>query len=220
VVSAEITGPESYCRRFLVKLACERMKRLVDLTVSLSLLLLLSPLMLVIALLVRCLVGSPVIFRQARPGLNAEPFELLKFRTMWNGDQNDEQRLTRFGRMLRSTSLDELPELWNIAYGDMSLVGPRPLLMDYLPLYSERQARRHLVRPGLTGLAQISGRNLVDWDERLELDVSYVENHSRVGDLKIMAQTVLAVLSRQGVSAEGVPTMREFEGSSETELKL
>ncbi len=190
-----------------------RIKRLLDVVVSVSGLLVLWPLLLVTAILVRLRLGSPVIFRQTRPGLNGEPFELLKFRSMRDGDELDEERLTEFGRRLRSLSLDELPELLNIARGDMSLVGPRPLLTEYLPLYSERQARRHEVRPGLTGLAQVSGRNLVGWDDRFEMDVEYVENHSLVGDVKILIQTVQAVLTQDGISSSETSTMHHFLGS-------
>ncbi len=190
-----------------------RIKRLLDVIVSISGLLVLWPLLLVTAVLVRIRLGSPVIFRQTRPGLNGEPFELLKFRSMRDGDGPDEERLTEFGKKLRSLSLDELPELINIARGDMSLVGPRPLLTEYLPLYSERQARRHEVRPGLTGLAQVSGRNLVGWEDRLELDVEYVENHSFLGDMKILIQTVRAVLTQDGISSSEAPTMHHFLGS-------
>lgn len=180
---------------------------------------LLTPVLAVVAALVRWRLGSPVLFRQTRPGLHARPFELVKFRTMTHdrGPDGellpDEQRLPRFGRFLRSTSLDELPELWNVVRGDMSLVGPRPLLMEYLPLYSERQARRHEVRPGLTGWAQVNGRNAPDWDTRLEMDVWYVEHRSFALDLKILARTVLAVLRRDGVSADGHLTVERFRGS-------
>ena len=157
--------------------------------------------------------GSPVLFRQTRPGLHGEPFELLKFRTMRTGAGADVERLTRFGRLLRSTSLDELPELWNVVRGDMSIVGPRPLLMEYLALYSPRQARRHEVLPGLTGLAQVEGRNLVGWDERLELDVRYVETRSLALDLRIIGRTIGLVLRREGISGEGEATMAPFRGT-------
>lgn len=172
--------------------------------------------MAVIAVAVRFTMGSPVLFRQARPGRGGDLFEVTKFRTMRAGDGSDAERLTRLGRWLRSTSLDELPELWNVLVGDMSLVGPRPLLVEYLDLYSDRQARRHEVRPGLTGLAQVAGRNLVDWDERLDLDVQYVEQRSLSLDLRILGRTVLAVLRREGISAEGEATMRPFRGSRTT----
>ncbi|MFP4150239.1 MAG: sugar transferase [Nitriliruptoraceae bacterium] len=180
---------------------------------------LLAPLTAVIALLVRWRLGPPVLFRQLRPGLHGEPFELIKFRTMTDerGPDGrplpDAERLPRFGRVLRSTSLDELPELWNVLKGDMSLVGPRPLLLEYLPRYSPRQARRHEVRPGLTGWAQVNGRNARSWEERLELDVWYVEHRSLWLDLRILARTLLAVLRRDGVAAEGQATVERFRGS-------
>jgi len=167
-----------------------------------------------IALAVRLTMGAPVLFRQRRPGLGGEPFVLVKFRTMRSGPGDDAARLTRFGRFLRTSSLDELPELWNVVVGDMSLVGPRPLLMEYLDRYSPRQARRHEVRPGLTGLAQVEGRNTVAWEDRFELDVRYVETRSLALDLRIIARTVGAVLRRQGISGEGEATMTPFQGSA------
>jgi len=167
-----------------------------------------------IALAVRLTMGAPVLFRQRRPGLGGEPFVLVKFRTMRSGPGDDAARLTRFGRFLRASSLDELPELWNVVVGDMSLVGPRPLLMEYLDRYSPRQARRHEVRPGLTGLAQVEGRNTVAWEDRFELDVRYVETRSLALDLRIIARTVGAVLRRQGISGEGEATMTPFQGSA------
>ena len=170
--------------------------------------------MAVIALAIRVRMGSPVLFRQERPGLGGRPFTLAKFRTMRSGAGDDAARLTRLGRFLRATSLDELPELWNVLVGDMSLVGPRPLLMEYLPRYSERQARRHEVRPGLTGLAQVEGRNLVAWEERFELDVRYVETRSMVLDLRIIGRTIGAVLRREGISGNGEVTMAPFQGST------
>lgn len=169
--------------------------------------------MAIIAVAVRLNLGSPVLFRQLRPGLHGEPFELIKFRTMRDGDEPDAERLTSFGRLLRSTSLDELPEFWSILKGDMSLVGPRPLLMQYLPLYSPTQARRHEMRPGLTGLAQVEGRNLVDWPERLACDVTYVDTWTIGGDLKIIWRTLAAVVRRTGVAAEGEATMSNFTGN-------
>ena len=169
--------------------------------------------MAVIAVALRLTMGSPVLFRQVRPGRRGELFTILKFRTMRSGEGTDAERLTTVGRWLRATSLDELPELWNVLRGDMSLVGPRPLLVEYLPLYSQRQARRHEVRPGLTGLAQVAGRNLVDWDERFELDVEYVETRSLALDLRIIGRTVAAVLRRDGISGEGEATMAPFRGS-------
>jgi lipopolysaccharide/colanic/teichoic acid biosynthesis glycosyltransferase len=168
--------------------------------------------MAVIAAAVAAVMGRPVLFRQERPGLGGEVFTLYKFRTMRSGPGDDADRLTPLGRTLRATSLDELPELWNVLRGDMSLVGPRPLLVEYLDRYSPRQARRHEVRPGLTGLAQVSGRNALSWDERLELDVRYVETWTLGGDLRILARTALSVLRRDGISAEDHATMPHFPG--------
>ncbi len=170
--------------------------------------------MAVTALLVRLRLGSPVLFRQERPGRDGVVFELLKFRSMLPGTGSDAERLTPFGGRLRATSLDELPELLNIIRGDMSLVGPRPLLEDYLPLYTEREARRHEVRPGLTGLAQVSGRNELDWPERLELDVQYVEQRSMLLDIRIIGRTVRQLVSGTGVTADGEVTMGRFTGST------
>lgn len=166
----------------------------------------------VVALAVRRDLGSPVLFRQTRPGRGGKPFTLVKFRTMSDGPGDDADRLTNLGRFLRSTSLDELPELWNVLRGDMSLVGPRPLLTSYLDLYTPHQARRHEVRPGITGLAQVSGRNAVSWPERFDLDVRYVDTWSLPGDIAILVRTVLSVFRRNGVSAEGHATMPEFNG--------
>lgn len=171
--------------------------------------------MAVLALLIRRDLGSPVLFRQTRPGRDARPFTLMKFRTMRDGSAPDEERLTKLGTFLRSTSLDELPELWNVARGDMSLVGPRPLLTAYLDRYSPQQARRHEVRPGLTGLAQVEGRNLLAWEERFDLDVRYVDTWTVRGDLAIIARTVWSVLRRHGISADGHATMPEFTGAPE-----
>lgn len=168
----------------------------------------------IVAVAVRRSMGSPVLFRQERPGRHGQVFTLVKFRTMADGDGTDAQRLTPLGSALRATSLDELPELWNVLKGDMSLVGPRPLLVRYLDRYSPTQARRHEVRPGLTGLAQVSGRNATTWDDRLALDVRYVDTWSIRGDLAIMAKTVLAVLRREGVAAHDHATMTEFTGST------
>lgn len=193
-------------------------KRLFDVIASAVLLIVLSPLMLVIAALVWANAGSPVIFKQVRPGLHGRPFTMYKFRTMTDArDENgrllpDEQRLTKFGRFLRSTSLDELPELFNVLKGDMSLVGPRPLLMEYLPLYTPEQARRHEVRPGITGWAQVNGRNAISWEEKFKYDVWYVDNWSLWLDLKILFMTIVAVLRRNGISAEGHATMPVFRG--------
>ena len=201
------------------------LKRLIDLLVSAAALVLLSPLILLIAMSVRLKLGSPVFFRQTRPGQNGKPFELIKFRTMTNAAAPDGQplddadRLTPFGKWLRSSSLDELPELWNVLKGDMSLVGPRPLLMHYLPLYSVEQARRHDVRPGLTGWAQVNGRNAISWDEKFTLDLWYVDHWSLGLDLKILFASVLMVLRGHGVSAEGSATMPEFTGSQDPREK-
>ena len=189
------------------------LKRAVDVVGAAAGLVLMAVPMAVIAVAVRTTMGAPVLFRQRRPGRGGELFELIKFRTMTDGDGDDADRLTRLGRWLRSTSLDELPELWNVLRGDMSLVGPRPLLVEYLELYSPEQARRHEVRPGLTGLAQVAGRNLVDWEERFALDVRYVDEQSLGLDLRILGRTVLAVLRREGISGEGAATMAPFQGS-------
>ncbi|QGY39436.1 sugar transferase [Pseudodesulfovibrio cashew] len=199
------------------------MKRLLDIALALLALLLLWPVLLLVALLVRRKLGSPVFFRQTRPGLNGVPFELVKFRTMRDAvgpdgaPLPDGERLTPFGRFLRSTSLDELPELWNVLKGEMSLVGPRPLLMQYLGRYSPRQARRHEVRPGITGWAQVNGRNAISWEEKFELDVWYVDHQSGMLDLKILWLTVLSVFKREGVSQSGHATMQEFMGSETPE---
>lgn len=194
------------------------MKRALDVAAALVLCVLLAPVILIVALLVRVRLGRPVLFRQERSGLGGRPFEMLKFRTMLDGrtadgaELPDAERLTPFGRGLRATSLDELPELWNVLRGDMSLVGPRPLLMEYLPLYSPRQARRHEVRPGITGHAQVNGRNTVGWDERLEMDVWYVDHRSLALDLRILVKTVANVLRRRGICAHGHATMPKFTG--------
>jgi sugar transferase EpsL len=199
-------------------------KRLFDLTVSVVVLVLLSPVLLVIATSIFFHMGSPVLFRQKRPGLNAKSFEMVKFRTMRHavdakGQQlSDEQRLTKLGRFLRATSLDELPELWNVAKGDMSLVGPRPLLVEYLPLYSPHQARRHNVRPGVTGWAQINGRNALSWEQKFDFDIWYVDHQSFALDLKILWKTIVAVFKRDGISQDGHATMPAFRGSRGNEL--
>ena len=195
------------------------MKRLVDIFLSSAMLVLLSPIMAIVAIAVRLDVGAPVLFRQVRPGLKGRPFTLYKFRTMRGAHSGelapdrDEERLTAFGRRLRASSLDELPELWNVLRGDMSLVGPRPLLMRYLPLYSDEQMRRHDVRPGLTGWAQVNGRNALTWEEKFKLDVWYVDHRSFLLDLRILLLTVAAVFMRQGISSESSATMPEFKGS-------
>ena len=194
-------------------------KRAFDLTLTLIALAALSPLLLALALLVRVKLGSPVLFRQTRPGLGGRPFTLMKFRTMTaardaNGDLlPDAVRLTRFGRFLRGTSLDELPELVNVLKGEMSLVGPRPLLMQYLDRYTREQMRRHDARPGLTGWAQINGRNAIDWERKFALDVWYVDNRSLALDIKIIALTVIKTLRRDDISQPGHATMEEFAGS-------
>ena len=195
------------------------MKRLLDILACLIAFLLLGPLLLVVACLIRRRLGSPVFFRQVRPGRDGKPFEMVKFRTMLDTFDTagnplpDAQRMTPFGRLLRSTSLDELPELWNVLKGDMSLVGPRPLLMEYLPLYSPEQYRRHEVRPGVTGWAQITGRNALSWADKFKLDVWYVDNQSFWLDCKILFLTVKKVLVRDGISADGEVTMSKFTGN-------
>ena len=195
------------------------LKRPMDFILSLIALIILSPVFLVVALLVRINLGSPVIFKQQRPGLNEKIFTMYKFRTMTDErDENgellpDAVRLTKFGKFLRSTSLDELPELFNILKGDMSIVGPRPLLVQYLPLYNEHQRRRHEVRPGLTGLAQVNGRNAISWEEKFDLDVEYVDNVTFINDWKIIFSTLKKVVLREGINSETVATMEFFEGS-------
>lgn len=194
-------------------------KRPMDFILSLIAIIVLSPILLIVAILVRTKLGSPVLFKQKRPGLNEKVFMMCKFRTMT--DQKDENgellpdsvRLTKFGRFLRSTSLDELPELFNIFNGDMSIVGPRPLLVHYLPLYDEKQKRRHEVRPGLSGLAQINGRNAISWEDKFNLDVEYVDNVSFVGDWRIIILTLKKVFVREGINSENAATMEYFEGN-------
>lgn len=197
----------------------ETAKRMVDVACASSALVLLSPVVLGVAVAVAVRLGRPVLFRQTRPGLHGEPFTLVKFRTMRDVDPaaglvTDADRLTPFGRLLRSTSLDELPSLVEVLTGRLSLVGPRPLLMRYLPLYDSEQSRRHDVRPGLTGLAQVSGRNGLDWDERLRLDVDYVDRRGPLLDLQIVLRTIGCVLRRTGVTDAGQVTCRPFDGSS------
>lgn len=197
-------------------------KRLFDIVVALIALILLSPVYLFVAYKVKRNLGSPVLFKQIRPGLHGKPFEMIKFRTMKDGvDRNgnilpDAERLTPFGKILRSTSLDELPELWNVLKGDMSLVGPRPLLMDYLPLYNERQAKRHDVKPGITGYAQVNGRNAISWEQKFELDAWYVENQSFWLDLKIIAKTIRKVIAKDDINAADDATMPKFEGNKKS----
>ena len=202
----------------LWQLQIKTMKRLFDLLASaIGLLILVVPLAL-LAWLIRRKLGSPVLFRQVRPGLHGQPFTMVKFRTMTDerGPDGallpDAQRLTPFGRFLRSSSLDELPELWNVLKGDMSLVGPRPLLMEYLPLYTPEQARRHAVRPGITGWAQVNGRNAISWADKFALDVWYADHHTLWLDVRIVWRTVRKVLVRDGISAAGEATMPKFEG--------
>lgn len=194
-------------------------KRSIDIVIAAATLLLASPVLLLVAIAVRVNLGSPVLFRQQRPGLHKRPFTMVKFRTMRDAIGRDGRplpdvdRLTPFGTLLRSTSLDELPELWNVLRGDMSLVGPRPLLMEYLDRYTPEQARRHEVRPGVTGRAQVHGRNALSWDERFRHDVWYVEHQSLTLDLQILMRTLTMVLRRTGVSAKGEATMSAFEGN-------
>jgi sugar transferase EpsL len=195
--------------------------RCFDFIVSFVLLVILSPLMIIVGMLILFSIGWPIIFKQQRPGLLGKPFTLYKFRTMKNefsssGDLlPDSARLTKVGRLLRSTSLDELPELFNVFVGDMSLVGPRPLLVEYLPLYTPEQARRHEVRPGITGWAQVNGRNAVSWEDRFKMDVWYVDNRSFVLDIKILWMTILSVMRREGISQKGHATMPKFRGGVE-----
>ncbi len=203
------------------KLGSSRGKRLFDLALTIPGLLLIAPILVVIAVLVRVKLGSPVLFKQIRPGLHGEPFTLYKFRTMTDARSSDgkllpdSERLTRMGRFLRSTSLDELPELWNVIRGEMSLVGPRPLLMQYLERYTPQQARRNEVRPGVTGWAQVNGRNALSWEDKFRLDVWYVDNRSLGLDLKILWMTMVKVFRREGISGGGTETMTEFMGSPE-----
>ena len=196
----------------------QRIKRGLEFIIALIGLILASPILLIVAILVRIKLGSPIFFRQSRVGLNGEIFEMVKFRTMkdaCDAEGNllpDEERLTAFGIFLRKSSLDELPELWNVLKGDMSLVGPRPLLVEYLPLYSEEQMKRHNVRPGITGYAQVNGRNNISWTKKFELDVYYVENFSLWLDIKILFQTVAKVLGQADINQEGNATVERFNG--------
>lgn len=197
-----------------------------DFVLSLIAIIVLSPIFLLVAILVRTKLGSPVIFKQKRPGLNEKVFMMYKFRTMT--DERDEHgellpdrvRLTKFGRSLRSTSLDELPELFNILKGNMAIIGPRPLLVQYLPLYNEQQKRRHEVRPGLSGLAQISGRNAISWEDKFNLDVQYVDNISFIEDLKIILLTIKKVFVREGINSETAATMEPFKGPNKERINL
>jgi len=196
------------------------LKRLFDVTISALLLIFLLPIIALVFLLIKFNMGSPILFRQSRPGLKGEPFVVYKFRTM--SDQKDAfgntlpdgLRLNSLGRFLRKTSLDELPQLFNVLVGDMSLVGPRPLLLEYLPLYSPEQTKRHLVRPGITGWAQVHGRNTISWQDRFSLDIWYVENASFIVDIKILCMTALKVLRRDGIDAPDADTMKKFTGNS------
>lgn len=194
-------------------------KRSFDITLSLMLVILLSPLIAIVAVLVLMNLGRPVLFHQVRPGLHGRPFQLIKFRTMTNEQSSDgtllpnERRLTRLGGFLRATSLDELPELWNVLKGEMSLVGPRPLLTEYLELYSEWENRRHEVRPGVTGWAQVNGRNMATWPERFAMDVWYVDNQSLWLDFRILCLTVVKVIRREGISVPGMSTIERFKGN-------
>lgn len=196
----------------------QRIKRVLEFIIALIGLILASPILLVVAILVKTKLGSPILFRQQRVGLNGEIFEMVKFRTMKDATDSegnplpDEERLTKFGQLLRKTSLDELPELWNVLKGEMSLVGPRPLLVEYLPLYSKEQMKRHHVRPGITGYAQVNGRNNISWTKKFELDVYYVENFSLWLDVKILFQTVFKVLGQENINQEGNVTVEKFNG--------
>ena len=195
------------------------MKRFIDIALLLVFLPLVLLFFIIVAILVKINLGSPIIFSQKRPGLNGNVFDMIKFRTMANSPNkndnllNDALRLNKFGKLLRSSSLDEIPSLWNVLKGDMSFVGPRPLLVEYLPLYNKKQARRHLVRPGITGWAQVNGRNTISWDEKFDLDVWYVENNSILLDFKILLLTIKKVLLREGISHENNATMYKFKGN-------
>ncbi|AKT46663.1 MAG: sugar transferase [[Eubacterium] sulci] len=201
-------------------LYCKLIKRFMDFLIAALSIIIFSPLLIILAILVRVKLGGPVIFKQERPGLNGKVFKLYKFRTMTDAkDENgnlldDEYRLTSFGKKLRSTSLDELPELYNILKGDMSIVGPRPLLVKYLPLYNDEQKRRHDVRPGLTGLAQVSGRNAITWTEKFNKDIEYVDNVSLGLDISIFFKTIYCVLKKEGINSDSAATMEDFTGNN------
>lgn len=201
-------------------LYCKLIKRFMDFLIAALSIIIFSPLLILLAILVRIKLGGPVIFKQDRPGLNGKVFKLYKFRTMTDAkDENgnlldDEYRLTSFGKKLRSTSLDELPELYNILKGDMSIVGPRPLLVKYLPLYNDEQKRRHDVRPGLTGLAQVSGRNAITWTEKFNKDIEYVDNVSLGLDISIFFKTIYCVLKKEGINSDSAATMEDFTGNN------
>ena len=209
-----------YLTLYLIKEGLNLLKRTFDILLILISALLLLPVFILVALMVSSKLGSPIFFKQFRPGLNGRIFGMLKFRTMTNECNedgillSDEARLTEFGKFLRSTSLDELPGLWNILKGDMSLVGPRPLLVEYLPLYSTQQNRRHEVKPGITGWAQVNGRNAISWDEKFDLDVWYVDNQSILLDIKILLLTVKKVIMRDGINQEGQATVEYFKGNN------
>lgn len=194
-------------------------KRSLDFILSLTAIVILSPILLIVAIMVRCKLGSPIIFKQQRPGLQERIFCMYKFRTMTDDKDNDgnllpdELRMTKFGRILRSTSLDELPELFNVLKGDMAIVGPRPLLVQYLPRYNERQHHRHDVRPGFTGLAQVNGRNSISWQEKFEWDIQYVEQLSFIMDIQIIFKTIVVVLKKEGITSKTSVTMEEFYGN-------
>lgn len=201
-------------------LYCKLIKRFMDFLIAALSIIIFSPLLIILAIFVRVKLGGPVIFKQERPGLNGKVFKLYKFRTMTDAkDENgnlldDEYRLTSFGKKLRSTSLDELPELYNILKGDMSIVGPRPLLVKYLPLYNDEQKRRHDVRPGLTGLAQVSGRNAITWTEKFNKDIEYVDNVSLGLDVSIFFKTIYCVLKKEGINSDSAATMEDFTGNN------
>ena len=201
-------------------LYCKLIKRFMDFLIAALSIIIFSPLLIILAILVRVKLGGPVIFKQERPGLNGKVFKLYKFRTMTDAkDENgnlldDEYRLTSFGKKPRSTSLDELPELYNILKGDMSIVGPRPLLVKYLPLYNDEQKRRHDVRPGLTGLAQVSGRNAITWTEKFNKDIEYVDNVSLGLDISIFFKTIYCVLKKEGINSDSAATMEDFTGNN------
>lgn len=194
-------------------------KRLLDVFCSLLAIFVFSPLIIILAILIRCKLGSPIFFVQKRPGKNEQIFSMYKFRTMSNKlDKHgkllpDNERMTKFGKILRSTSMDELPELWNILMGHMSFVGPRPLLVEYLELYNEQQKKRHLVRPGLTGLAQVNGRNAINWEKKFSYDIKYVENITFIGDLLIIFKTMINVFKREGITDENQATVEKFKGT-------
>lgn len=192
------------------------MKSVMDVFISLTLLTILSPIIVLVAVMIRIRMGSPVLFKQQRPGLDGRPFNLYKFRTMVNGlNKADEVRLTPLGRFLRKYSLDELPQLVNVVKGNMSLVGPRPLLMEYLPYYNQAQLLRHNVKPGITGWAQVNGRNAITWEEKFTLDIWYVKNRNILLDCKILLRTILKVLKKEGINHQGTVTMEKFNGNQE-----